>query len=320
MVSSATIAIVTDSAAGIPTDIRDAFNIHVVPYYVHLGNESYISGVDIQPDTFFQRLRAESNLSVKTGVPSVSKFVDVYQRVSQWAKGIVSVHVAGKQSGTCNAAELAGRQSSIPVVVVDTGTTAMAEGFIALVAARAAAAGASLDEIVKKARACVPHVSIIALLESVNYTLKGGRLSAAAGKVGSMLHIQPLIRVQGNRVGLVGQVRRRSKGIRSLIDKVIDDVRDDPVHLTVHYAEDESEGQRILDELKTRINCVEYYLTHVPVELGVHAGPGSLGIAYFVERDDLGLKQQLGKLGEQAKKALLSRLPGNRPYNSNDAS
>lgn len=317
MVSSATIAIVTDSAAGIPSDIRDANNIHVVPYYVHLGDESYISGIDIQPETFFRRLRAEPSLSVKTGVPSVSKFVDIYQHLSQWAKGIVSVHVAGNQSGTCNAAELAGRQITIPVVVVDTETTAMAEGFVALVAARAAAAGASLDEIVTKTRACVPHVSVIALLESVSYVLKGGRLSAAAGKVGSMLNIQPMIRVQGNRVGLMGQVRRRSKGLQALIERVVDEARDDPVHLTVHYSEDESEGQHVLDELKNRVNCIEHYLTRVPVELGVHAGPGALGIAYYIERDNLGLRQQIGKLGEQAKEAILSRLPGNHSQNSN---
>ena len=237
MTSSAAIAVVTDSAAGIPTNLLDALNIHIVPYYVHLGEESYVSGVDIQPETFFQRLRAAPNLDVKTGVPSVAKFLDVYQRLSQWAKGIVSVHVAGNQSGTCNAAELAGRQSPIPVAVVDTETTAMAEGFVVLLAARAAQAGATIDEIVSKAKAAIPHASVYALLESVSYALKGGRLSAAAGKVGTMLNIQPLIRVHGNRVGLVGQVRRRSKGLRAIIDRVADDVRDDPVHLTVHYAE-----------------------------------------------------------------------------------
>jgi DegV family protein with EDD domain len=317
--SSATIAIVTDSAAGIPAEILDAYNIHVVPYYVLLGNESFISGIDMQPETFFQRLRAAPDLPVKTGVPSAAKFLEVYQRLSAWAKSIVSVHVAGKQSGTCNAAEVAGRESPVPVVVVDTETTAMAEGFIVLLAARAAAAGASLAEIVLKAKAAVPNANLIALLESVSYALKGGRLSAAAGKVGSMLNIQPLIRVHDNRVGLIGQVRRRSKGLQALIDKAIDEIRDDPVHLTVHYAEDESEGKHLLDELLTRTNCIEHYLTRVPVELGVHSGPGAIGIGYYVERADLGLREQIGKLGEQAKEAILSRLPGNHTRNTNDA-
>ena len=192
----------------------------------------------------------------------------------------------------------------------------MAEGFIVLLAARAAAAGATVDEIVSKAKAAVPHASVYALLESVSHVLKGGRLSAAAGKVGSMLNIQPIVRVHGNRVGLAGQVRRRSKGRSAIIDRVVDDVRDDPVHLTVHYAEDKSEGQHVLDELKSRINCVEDLLTRVPVELGVHAGPGALGIAYYVEREDLGLREQIGKLSDQAKEAILARLSGNQSRNT----
>jgi DegV family protein with EDD domain len=285
--SPAPIAIVTDSAAGIPQNLLDALNIHVVPYYVHLGEESYISGVDIQPETFFQRLRATPDLTVKTGVPSVAKFLDVYQRLSEWAKAIVSIHVAGKQSGTCNTAELAGRQSPAPVTVVDTETTAMAEGFIVVLAARAAKAGATINEIISKARNAIPHVNLYALLESISFPLRGGRLSAAAGRVGSILNIQPLIRVHGNRLGIAGQVRRRSKGLRVIVDRVIDDVRDDPVHLTVHYAEDESEGQHVLDELINRTNCMEHYLTRVPVELGVHAGPGALGVAYYVKRENI---------------------------------
>ncbi|MDF1512175.1 MAG: DegV family protein [Anaerolineae bacterium] len=315
---SASIAVVTDSAAGIPASLLQTFNIQVVPYYVHLGDTSYVSGVDIQPETFFQKLRAAPSMPVKTGIPSVAKFLEVYQQLARWAKGIVSVHVAGNQSGTCNAAELAGRESPIPVAVVDTETTAMAEGFMVLLAARAAKAGETLGEIVSQVTAAVPHANVFALLESVSYALQGGRLSAAAGRVGSMLNIQPLIRVHSNRVSLVGQVRRRSKGLRALIDRVVDDVRDDPVHLTVHFAEDEDEGRRTLDELKSKINCVEHYLTRVPVELGVHAGPGSIGIAYYIERDTLGLREQIGKLGIQAKQAILSHLPV-QTQDSNDS-
>jgi DegV family protein with EDD domain len=207
---------------------------------------------------------------------------------------------------------MASRQSPVPVVVMDTETTAMAEGFMVLIAARSAKAGATMDEIVTQIKSAIPNAGVLALLESVSYALKGGRLSAAAGKVGSMLNIQPLIRVHANRVSLTGQVRRRSKGIRALIDRVIDNARDDPVHLTVHYAEEESEGQRVLDELVNRTNCVEHYLTRVPVELGVHAGPGALGIAYYIERESSGLMDQISKLGDQARETLLTRFSGNQ--------
>lgn len=317
MISPQTIAVVTDSAAGMPKALCEAHKIYVVPYYVHLGQESYISGVDMQPAEFFQRVRADPELSVKTGVPSVVKFLEAYQQLSTWAQGIISIHVAGKQSGTCNAAELAARQIPIPVTVIDTETTAMAEGFLVLLAARAAEAGDTLNEIANKVKAAIPNVSLIALLESVTYALKGGRLSSAAGKIGSMLNIQPLIRVQENRVGIAGQARRRSKGLQGIIDRVVDEVRDDPVRLTVHYAEDKEEGQNVLDELLSRLHCIEHYLTRVPVELGVHSGPGSIGIAYLVERENVGLREQISRLGDQAKQAILSRLPGNQQRDNN---
>jgi DegV family protein with EDD domain len=313
MTSTASIAVVTDSAAGIPDDLLERHNIQVIPYYVHLGNESFVSGETIHPPEFFRRLRAAPGMDVRTGVPTVAKFAEAYKGLATWAKGIVSVHVASKQSGTCSAAEVGARESPVPVIVVDTQTTAMAEGFVVLAAAYKAAGGATLHEVVEAAKSIVPNTGVFALLESVHYALKGGRLSSAAGRVGSLLNIQPLVRVDSNKVGLMGQARRRSQGIKTLIERTVNEARDDPTHLTVHYAEDEEEGHALLEALKARLNCVESYLTRVPVELGVHAGPGSIGVAYYIERENVGLReqleQQLTRLGDQAKEAIRSRLP-----------
>ncbi len=304
-----TVAIVTDSASSLPHDLRRRYNIQVLPFWVQMGADTYQAGIDLDEKTFFERLRADPEMTVSTAVPPLSRFIEVYERVSAWAQHVVAIHIAGRQSGTCNAAELAGRESPIPVTVIDSGSTAMAEGFVVLEAARAAAEGASVQEVVDRARAVVPNVNLIALLESVSYALKGGRLSSAAGRVGSFLRIQPLIQVKENKVGISGQVRRHSHGLRALVDKVAGDVGDDPVHLTVHFAEDEAEGRSVLETLKERLNCVEAYLARVPVALGVHAGPGSIGVAYYVERKSVGLVEQLERLGTQARDAIRSRLP-----------
>lgn len=307
--TAASIAIVTDSASGLPEELIQQHNIQVVRYWVHLGNESFISGVTIDPPTFFQRLRAAPAQEVHTGVPAVAKFLEAYRQAASWAKAIVSVHVAGKQSGTCSAAEVAARESPIPVTIIDTETTAMAEGFVALACARLAEQGATLEQVVEQARAAARNVGLYALLENISYALKGGRLSSAASAVGTRLKIQPLIRVRDNKVSLVGQARRRIRGLQSLVEKVCNEVGDAPVRLAVHYAEDEQEGQSVLDTLKSRLHCIEAYLTRVPVELGVHAGPGSIGIAYHAEREATGLRERLERLGAQAKEMLLSRLP-----------
>lgn len=303
------VAIVTDSAACLPAALCAQYRIATVPYYVHLGQQSYLSGQNLQPETFFARLRAEPDMVVSTGAPPIEAFLAAYRKVAAWAKAVVSIHIAGKQSNGCNAAELAGRESPIPVIVVDSETTGMAEGFVALEAAREAAGGASLEQVAAKARAVVPNVGVIALLESVTFALRGGRLGGAARMVGDFLKIQPLVSVQHNRVGLCGQVRRRSQGLKALVNKVLAEVRDAPTHLTVHYAEDEAEGRALLEELKGRVHCVEHYLTRVPIELGAHAGPGVIGVAYYVERETLDLKQQLSRFTAYAKEAIRSRLP-----------
>ena len=316
MNTRASVAIVTDSAANIPEALRQKYQIEVVPIWVNMDKVSYRSGIDMNPETFFAQLRANPDMAVSTSVPAIPVFLEAYQKQAQWAESIVAVHVAGKQSGTCNLAEIAGRDSPVPVTVVDSQTTAMGQGFVALEAARAAAEGASQDEVTALARAAVPNAGVVALLETVKYAFQGGRLSSAASTVGSLLKISPLIRVQNNRVSLIGQARRHSKGIAAVIEKVVDDVQDNPVHLAVHYAEDETEGNYVLEELRKLLHCVETYLLHVPTELGVHTGPGALGVAYFIERQFSGISQQLEQRLEKisdyargAKDAILSRVP-----------
>jgi DegV family protein with EDD domain len=279
------VAVVTDSAAGIPPSLLEQYRMEKIPFWVRVGEGSYKDGVDINPTSFFRMLRADEEATVGTSVPTVEAFLEVYNRVAEWAERIVSVHVAGEQSGTCNAAQLAAEASPIPVTVIDSGTTAMAEGFIALEAARVALEGASLDAVLGRVRALLPQTGLLALLETVNYAVKGGRLTTAARLIGNLLRIQPLISVSENKVSLAGQVRRRRSGLKVLVERVIERVDGWPVRLTVHYAEDEEEGRSLLETLKARLNCLETYLTRVPVALGVHAGPGSIGVAYCIEKE-----------------------------------
>ena len=277
------VAIVTDSGTSLPAAIVEQYDIRIVPFYVHVGTHTYRDGVDITPATFFAMLRAQDGPDVSTSVPSVGQFLEVYQEAARWARAIVSIHIAGGQSGTCDTARLAARESPIPVTIIDTETIAMGEGFVVLEAARAAHQGASLDEIVEQAEAMLPGVGVAALLEDVGYAVRGGRLASAARLLSSVLRIQPLIQVSGDKVRLIGQARRRQRGREQLQGHIVQLAGGAPTHLTVHYAEDRAEGARLLETLKTQINCVEAYLTHVPVALGAHAGPGSIGVSYYVE-------------------------------------
>jgi DegV family protein with EDD domain len=139
------VTIVTDSAATVPKDLAQELNIHVVPVLLNFGSQSLRDGVDVTPTEVYRQLRANKRIPTSSA-PSVGDFVRVYASVAQQASGILSIHVAARLSTTHNVALVASQLvNGVPIHVYDSNTAAMAQGFIVLEAARAAARGATLD-------------------------------------------------------------------------------------------------------------------------------------------------------------------------------
>lgn len=277
------VVVATDSGANLPRILTEQWGIEVIPLWVQMDDQSYRDGVDIQPLEFFRQL-AERVWRVGTSQPSLGEFLEFYRRLQEKARSIVSIHVTSRYSGVYQAARAAAAElAPYPIEVVDSGTIAMAQGFVVLAAARAAAAGASLAEVVKRARAAVPKVDLIAALETLDYAVRGGRLAWAARMVGNLLQVKPLVRVANNDVGLFGQARSRAKAIRQLLDTLAQRVGDASVHIAILHSGAVEEAQRLKEEILARFRCVEVYVEPITPVLGVHAGPGALGLAYYVE-------------------------------------
>jgi DegV family protein with EDD domain len=261
--------------------LAEQFGIEVIPLWVQIDDQSYRDGVDITPLEFFRRLKDKVR-GVRSSQPSPGEFVKFYQRLQEKAEAVVSVHVGGQYSGVLDAARSAAAElSPFLIEVIDTGTVAMAQGFVALAAARAVEAGESLMGVVEKVREIVPKVDLIAALETVEYAVKGGRVAAAARLLNSVLQIKPLVRVQGNQVGIIGQARTRGRVVGRMMDELAERVGDAPLHVAVLYTDAVDEAQRIKDEIVSRFNCVEVYVEAAAPVLGVHAGPGAVGLAYY---------------------------------------
>ncbi len=277
------VVVATDSAANLPRMVAEQLGIEVIPLWIQMDDESYRDGVDIQPLDFFQRLQQRFR-RLQTSQPSLGEFLEFYRRVQEKARSIVSVHVASRYSGVFQAARAAAAElAPYPIEVVDTGTIAMAQGFVAIAAARAAAAGASLAEVVQRARSVVPKVDLIAAVETLEYAVRGGRLAWAARMVGNLLNVKPLVRVQNNEVGILGQARSRARAIRQLLDTLAQRAGDATVHIAILHTGAVEEAQRLKEEILSRFRCAEVYIEPVTPVLGVHAGPGALGLAYYVE-------------------------------------
>jgi DegV family protein with EDD domain len=275
------IVVATDSGANLPQALIERFGIDVIPLWVQIDDESYQDGVDITPLEFFRRLR-DTVRGVKSSQPSPAEFVEFYRRIQEKAEAVVSVHLGGQYSGLIDAARAAAAElSPFPIEIVDTGTVAMAQGFVALAAARAVEGGESLMGVAEKVREIVPKVDLIAALEHVEYAVKGGRVAAAARLLNSVLRVKPLVRVQGNNVSIIGQARTRSKVVRRMIDELAERVGDAPLHVAVLYTDAVDEAQRIKDEIVSRFHCVEVYVERAAPVLGVHAGPDAVGLAFY---------------------------------------
>jgi len=275
------VIVATDSGANLPQTLIKKYNIEVIPLWVHIGNRAYRDGIDLRPMEFFQRLREKAH-QVRTSQPSLGEFLQFYQRLKEKAEAVVSVHLTGRYSGVVSVAKAAAAEMApFPIEVVDTGTISMAQGFVALAAARLAAAGASFSEVVARARDLVARIDLIAMVDSLEYAVRGGRLAWAARLLDNLLRVKPMVRVRGNDVGIIGQARTRAKAVRRLLAEVAQRVGDAPLHIAVLYSGRLEEAQRLQEEILSRFHCVEVHLLPVVPALGVHAGPDALGLAFY---------------------------------------
>jgi len=251
----ARIAVVTDSAACVPAELVRKYEIHVVPFELIWNGQSFRDGVDITPTEFYRRLR-KSNSWPTTSQPALGDFASLYTQLGRYADGIVSIHAAGELSATLRTAQLAAEQASpVPVRVIDSRTGATAEGFVVLAAARAAAAGANLEEVAAAARAAIPRVGLFATLETLEYLRRGGRIGEAAALLGSQLHLHPILYLADGRVKVAGVARSRHKAIERIVELMAGRVGNRPLCVSVFHADALQDVEIMKAMVHSRFNC-----------------------------------------------------------------
>ena len=269
------VKIVTDSSADLPDQLVQELGITVVPLYVRFGEEVYRDRVDISEDEFYQRLEHDP-IHPNTTQPTPQDFADVYQKVSQEADGIVSIHISGKLSGTCNSALQAIEmiEKKCPIEVVDSTVLTMSLGLIDIVAATVAKAGESLDKVVEEVKQTIPSIHLLALFDTLKYLLLGGRIGKAKALLGSILNVKPVLTLKDGEVVPAGQVRSRSKGIERLFEFTQNAV--DIQDLAVVYTTTPDEAQALAERIGSIFDKEKIKIARVGPVLGVHMGPGAL--------------------------------------------
>ena len=247
--------------------------------YLRFRDEVYRDRVDISEDEFYQRLLHDP-IHPSTTQPAPQDFTDIYQRLSQEADGIVSIHVTSKLSGTYNSA-IQGKElteDGCPIEVVDSQTVSMAMGIIAIVAAKMARSGKSLQQVTAEVRQIIPDIHLLILFDTLKYLAKGGRIGKAKELLGSVLNVKPLLSIQDGELVPTGQVRTRSKGIQRLFEAVKNTtgIQD----LSIVYSTTPDEAQILAEHVGSIFPREQITLARVGPALGVHAGPGALAVGF----------------------------------------
>ncbi|TKJ30329.1 MAG: fatty acid-binding protein DegV [Chloroflexi bacterium B3_Chlor] len=277
------IAVVTDSVACVPPELVDKYDIHVVPFHVIWDGNDYRDGVNLTPAEFY-RFFGQNKAFPTTAQPSLADFVRTYARLSTKAEGIVSIHVPAELTGAINVARTAAQEAaSVPVRIVDSRMATMAQGFIVLEAARTAAAGGTLEEVVATAEAMIPRVDFFATLDDLKHLHRGGRIGEAATLLGSKLRINPILSLAHGRVRVLGVVRTRRSAVEKMIEMMWDQTGERPLHASVFHGDALAEAERTAQEIQSRFNCVEFYITEFTPVMGAHTGPGVIGLAFYAD-------------------------------------
>ncbi len=280
----AKIAFVTDSTAYIPTDFVKKYNITVTPQILVWGEQTFRDGVDIQPDEFYRRLKSAKDMPTTSQV-SIVTMQDTFQNLIEKGFEVIGIFISGKLSGTMQSA-IQGREAlgsaAGKITLVDSNTTAMAMGFMLLLAARAAEQGANVADctaLLEKARNLTGVYFVVDTLEFLH---RGGRIGGAQRFIGSALNLKPILALKDGRVEPEDRVRTKGKALDRVLDLAIEDTKGkNPIHVATLHANAEQEARDLLQRANDALHPIESILSTVSPVVGVHAGPGTVGLVYL---------------------------------------
>lgn len=280
----AEVAVVTDSTASLSSGQADRYGITIIPLQVVIDECSRPeSAGGATAALVAQALRAGQR--VTTSRPTPDAFAAAYRRLADDGyHAVVSAHLSERMSGTCAAARMAAQESLIPVTVVDTRTVAMAAGYAVLAAATAAEAGADADRVADTVRRSAEVSETYFYVHTLEFLRRGGRIGAAAAMLGSVLSVKPLLRMVDGEVTPYERVRTEARALARLEELAVTALAraaggSERVDVAVHHLDDAAGAAGLVERLRGRVSTLGEIGTYqMSAVLGVHVGPGTLGV------------------------------------------
>ena len=271
------IAIVTDSAASVPPELAKEVELEIVPVGIQIDNQFHREGLDITPEEFYAQLEKKENIT--TSQPSPGDFLEIYNRLVDKAKEIISIHITSRQSGTVQVAELLKEHIPIPITVVDSESASMGQGFAALAAARAALRGKSREEILEIIERVKRKTTVFVAVPTLKYLARSGKVSRVQAMVASLLTIKPILGVRDGLVQAVDKKRSYGQALQRMIALVEERFPTEKLTIAVLHSNAPEKAEEFKQKVEERLRCAQVFIAEMGGSLAVHGGQGMLGIA-----------------------------------------
>ena len=278
-------AIIIDGTTVLPHSMRRELDLRTLPLHVSFGAESYTADVDLSAEQFYEKIK-DPKAKPTTSQPSIGECRDVYElAVRDGYKDMLVLTVATEFSGTYSVATTTAQQIiDTNIAVVDTRSTACTIGLIATACAKARRDGRSLEQTAAFARDLAPKVHLLALIDTLDFLRRSGRISGAAAAFGSMLSLKVILDLADGKAESVEKIRTRERGMTTLQGLV--EARSQPgtkIHAAILHANAPERARVLGDWVEERYHCVEYWVDEAGPVLASHAGPGAVALGWYQE-------------------------------------
>jgi len=282
------VGIVTDSTACIPPELAAQHQIQVIPLYLAFGDQVYQDGMTESAAEFYQTLRA-ARQPPTTAAPSPGVYAEAILRAGQDADAVLCVTVSRQFSAMYEAAVQGAalareRAPALDVRVLDSGAAAMAQGFVVLEAARAAHEGAALDQVLARAEALMPRVQLLVALDTLTYLARSGRVPRLLVWASSPLQVKPVVVFQRGAYRPIAIVRTRRRALERVFQALQQRaVTGGALHVCVHHTNAPGDAEALAERVRRSLQPKELFIREFTQVMGVHAGPGLSGFAFYTE-------------------------------------
>jgi len=274
------IKIIVDSASSIAPDLAQELGIHLIPMKVLFGEETYLDGVNLDSNQFYERLVSSPQLP-KTSQPSAGEFLDLFQRLTADGSELLCILISHQLSGTLSSAEAA--RDMLPnrsIHIFNSLSVSIGEGLMAMAAADMAAAGQPIEAILARLERMRTQMRIYFVVDTLEYLQRGGRIGGATAFLGTLLKVKPLLYIENGRIEPLEKVRTKQKAVERMVTLMEGHFgKNTPIWSGIAHLHSPDEAAELEAIVRARFNCKRTLTGDVGPTIGTHAGPGVMGLA-----------------------------------------